>query len=78
MNFKTNLSNERPLIRIFNDRSLQNFSFKCSNIEWDRLGNLANVDSKFDFLQNSLITVFNESLPLVQKSRKKETRVKNG
>ena len=71
MNFKTNLSNERPLIRIFNDRSLQNFSFKCSNIEWDRLGNLANVDSKFDFLQNSLITAFNESFPLVQKSRKR-------
>ena len=71
MNFKTNISTKRPLIRIMNDRSLQNFSLKCSNIEWDRLENMASVDSKFDFLQDSLVSAFKESFPLVQKSRKR-------
>ena len=71
LDFKTKSSTHRPLIRIISDRSLQTFSNKCSNIKWEQFRNMSNTDDKFDFLQSSLISAFNESFPFVQKSRKR-------
>ena len=69
--FKTKSPTTRPLIRIINDRTLQIFSEKCRNIRWEQMENMSQTDTRFDFLQNNLISAFNESFPLVQKSRKR-------
>ena len=61
----------RPLIRIINDRSLQTFRTKCEMIEWNNLDGMVHVDDRFNFLQDHLILAFNESFPLVRKSRKR-------
>ena len=71
LNLKSSPINKRPMIRIVNDRSLLNFKEKCSNIEWARMNDMTNVDDRFDFLQDNLVLAFNESFPLVQKSRKR-------
>ena len=69
--FKSTITTKRPMIRIINDRSLLNFKMKCSNFEWERLNGMLHVDDKFNFLQDNLVSAFNEAFPLVQKSRKR-------
>ena len=59
------------MIRIINDRSLLNFKMKCSTFEWDRMRSMSHIDDKFNFLQDNIVTAFNEAFPLVQKSRKR-------
>ena len=71
LSFKSNVINKRPMIRIINDRSVQNFKTKCSNLPWDRMNEMPHVDDKFNFLQDNLVSTFNETFPLVQKSRKR-------
>ena len=71
ISFKVERLLKRPLIRIINEQSLHKFKEKCSSIDWTSLGTMQHIDAKFDFLQDNLVQAFNESFPLVQKSRKR-------
>ena len=71
ISFKVERLLKRPLIRIINEQSLHKFKEKCNSIQWTSLGDMQHIDDKFDFLQDNLVQAFNESFPLVQKSRKR-------
>ena len=61
----------RPFIRIFNDRNQEKFKNKCENHDWDQIGLINDINDKYNYFQNSLISIFNESFPLVRQSRKR-------
>lgn len=61
----------RPFIRIFNDKNQEKFKNKCENHDWGQINILTDINDKYNFFQNSLISIFNESFPLVRQSRKR-------
>ena len=68
---KSNASQNRPFVRIISDKSLETFRRLCSSQNWDTINDYNEIDDKFDHFQGNLINLFNQSFPLVRKSRKR-------
>ena len=71
LNFERKQESKRPFIRIINERTITLYKNRCSDIDWEMMNNMTNVDDKFNFLQDNLVSAFDETFPLVQKSRKR-------
>ena len=65
------ITNNKPFIRILNDRAIDLFKNKCQNHNWNGIHDYNHIDEKFNYFQDSLKSIFNESFPLVRKSRKR-------
>ena len=64
-------SNNRPFVRIINDRTIEIFKNKCKTYNWDTLDSTDNVDDKYNIFQQCITDMFEESFPLVKQSRKR-------
>ena len=71
INSKGTSTKARPLVRIISDKKLDDFKTQCEQYDWNGINDGNTVDEKFEIFQNSLITLFEESFPLIKKSRKR-------
>ena len=70
-NCKQTTSTNRPYTRIFSDKTIKAFKRKCTGISLYIMQNMSHIDEKFDYFHSELLEAFNESFPMVKKSRKR-------
>ena len=63
--------NNRPTIRLFNDKNKANFAKDLKNIKWDKLYDCTNVNSAYGFFIKRILNSFDKNFQPIKLSRKR-------
>jgi len=71
MSYNQSKQSDRPLVRIFSERNMNDFKNKLKNVEWDPIYNSSDIDDCYSYFDSKINECYQSSFKHIRLSRKR-------